>query len=151
LLGRIDYPASHMSLAKVAVACGLVALLVSACGIQQKPVAGATHQQIKNSPGNESHIDDPRIPQEKCLKNDKLPFHKYYADGTQHLPAIQVGSRPQGPTIVFEPTAGYAQGLQMQGKETAAAVIGSLLVYPNRAGSKVLAEVRACAAIGVVG
>ncbi len=140
-----------MSLPKVTIICGLMALLLSACGIQQKPVAGATQQQIKNSSGNESYVDDPRIPQVKCLRSDKLPFRKYYADGAQHLPAIQVGSVPAGPTIIFYPTAGVAQGEQIQGKEGGAAVIGSLLVYPNRAGSKVLAKVRACAAIGVVG
>ncbi len=83
-----------MSLAKVTVICGLMALLLSACGIQQEPVAGATRQQIKNSSGNESYVDDPRIPQVKCLRSDKLPFHQYYADGSQHLPAIQVGSVP---------------------------------------------------------
>lgn len=138
-----------MSPAKVAVVCGLMALLISACGIPVKPVAGTAH--LTHHAGFYGHTDDPRIPQVKCLKSDGLPFHQYYADGTQHLPAIQVGSRPQGPTIIFEPTAGYAQGLQMRGVETGAAVIGALLVYPNHAGSKVLSQVRACAAIGVVG
>ncbi|MDE3130992.1 MAG: hypothetical protein KGL16_07545, partial [Acidobacteriota bacterium] len=145
----IDYPATHMSPAKVAVACGLVALLVSACGIPIKPEAGTAH--LRQQAGFYGHTDDPRIPQVKCLRSDGLPFHQYYADGVQHLPAIQVGSRPQGPTIIFYATAGIAQGLQIQGKETGAAAIGSLLVYPNRAGGTVLSEVRACAAIGVVG
>jgi hypothetical protein len=140
-----------MSLAKVVVACGLMALLLCACGIQQKPVAGASAQQIKNSPGNESHVDDPRTPQVKCLRGDKLAFREYYTAGTQRRPAIQVGSVPTGPTMIFYPTAGIAQGEQIQGKEGGAAVIGSLLVYPNRADSKLLSKVRACAAIGVVG
>ena|SRR5579875_665490 len=138
-----------MSPAKVAVACGLMALLISACGIPPKPVAGTAH--LRKQPGFYGLVDDPRIPQVKCLRSDKLPFHQYYADGRQHLPAIQVESRPQGPTIIFYPTAGVAQGLQIMGQEAGAEVIGSLLVYPNQAGHKVLTKVESCAAIGVKG
>jgi hypothetical protein len=138
-----------MSPAKAAVACGLMALLISACGISPKPEAGTA--SLRHSAGNHGLTDDPRIPQVSCLKSDKLPFRKYYADGVQHLPAIQVGSPPQGPTIIFYPTAGVAQGLQIMGQETGAEVIGSLLVYPNQAGHKVLTEVENCAAIGVKG
>ncbi len=138
-----------MSAVKVAVACGLVALLISACGIAQKPEAGTAH--LNKQRGFYGHTDDPRIPQVKCLRSDKLPFREYYADGAQHLPAIQVGSRPQGPTIIFYATAGIAQGEQIQGEEGGAEVIGSLLVYPNRSGHKVLTKVESCAAIGVLG
>ena len=138
-----------MSLAKVAVACGLMALLISACGIPQKPVAGTAH--LRHHAGFYGLVDDPRIPQAKCLKSDKLRYREYFADGSQHLPAIQVGSRPQGPTIIFYPTPGITQGLQIMGQEGAAEVIGSLLVYPNQAGHKVLTKVEACAAIGVKG
>ncbi len=70
---------------------------------------------------------------------------------TQGLPAIQVGSPPQGPTMVYYATPGIAQGMQIQGKETAAEVIGNWLVYPNQSSSKVLKKVEACAAIGVAG
>ena len=140
-----------MTRVKVAVVCGLMALLVSACGIQAKPQAGASSETFRASPGNHSLVDDPRIPQEKCLRSDKIPFHEYFAEGGQRLPAIQVGSLPEGPTIVFYATAGIAQGLQIQGKETAAEVIGSLLVYPNQARNKVLTKVEDCAAIGVAG
>ena len=138
-----------MSLAKVAVVCGLMALLISACGIQTKPEAGTAH--LTSYAGFHGVTDDPRTPQVACLKSDKLPFHKYYADGVQHLPAIQVGSGTGGPTIIFYPTAGIAQGLQIMGQETAAEVIGSLLVYPNQAGHSVLSKVEACASIGVKG
>jgi hypothetical protein len=138
-----------MSLAKVAVVCGLMALLISACGIQAKPEAGTPH--LTSYPGYQGRVDDPRLPQVSCLKSDKLPFREYYADGIQHLPAIQVGARAQGPTIIFYPTDGIAQGLQIMGQETGAEVIGALLVYPNNARPSELSKVEACAAIGVKG
>jgi hypothetical protein len=138
-----------MSLAKVAVVCGLMALLISACGIQAKPEAGTLH--LHDYAGFRGHVDDPRIPQVKCLKSDKLPFREYYADGVQHLPAIQVGARAQGPTLIFYPTDGIAQGLQIMGQETGAEVIGALLVYPNQTGRHELTKVESCAAIGVKG
>jgi hypothetical protein len=138
-----------MSLAKVAVVCGLMALLISACGIQAKPEAGTPH--LTQYAGFRGHVDDPRIPQVSCLKGDKLPFREYYADGIQHLPAIQVGARAQGPTMIFYPTDGVAQGLQILGQDTGAEVIGALLVYPNSARRTELTKVEACAAIGVKG
>ncbi len=125
----IDYPATHMSPAKVAVACGLMALLISACGIPPKPEAGTAH--LRHYAGFYGHTDDPRIPQVSCLKSDKLRFHEYYADGVQHLPAIQVGSLPQGPTIIFYPTDGIAQGLQIMGQDAGAEVIGSSARLPE--------------------
>jgi hypothetical protein len=137
-----------MSLAKVAVVCGFMALFISACGIQAKPEAGTPH--LRRHAGFHGLVDDPRIPQINCLKSDKLPFHKYYADGVQHLPAIHIG-RAQGPTMIFYPTDGIAQGLQIMGQETGAEVIGALLVYPNQARASELTKVEACAAIGVKG
>jgi hypothetical protein len=138
-----------MSPVKVAVACGLMALVISACGIPPKPLAGTAH--LRKHAGFYGLTDDPRIPQADCLRSDKLPYREYYADGVQRLPAIQVGRRPQGPTIIFYPTAGIAQGLQIMGQDTSAEVIGSLLVYPNQAGHQVLTKVETCASIGVKG
>ncbi|MGH2860043.1 MAG: hypothetical protein ACRDLT_00905 [Solirubrobacteraceae bacterium] len=138
-----------MSLVKVAVACGLTALLISACGIQAKPEAGTA--QLSHHAGFRGYVDDPRIPEVSCLKSDKLPLREYYADGVQHLPAIQVGARAQGPTMIFYPTDGIAQGLQIMGKEAGAEVIGALLVYPNQARRSELTKVEVCAAIGVKG
>lgn len=138
-----------MSAVKVAVACGLIALLVSACGIAQKPEAGTTH--LRHYAGFRGRVDDPRMPQVNCLKSDKLPYREYYADGVQHLPAIQVGGRAQGPTMIFYPTDGIAQGLQIMGQETGAEVIGALLIYPNKSRLAELTKVEACAAIGVKG
>ena len=138
-----------MSLAKVAVVCGLMALLISACGIQAKPEAGTPH--LTRYAGFHGLVDDPRIPQVKCLRSDKLPFRQYYADGVEHLPAIQVGASAQGPTMIFYPSDGIAQGLQIMGQDAGAEVIGALLVYPNHSRAQELTEVEACAAIGVKG
>ncbi len=53
--------------------------------------------------------------------------------------------------MIFYPTDGIAQGLQIMGQETGAEVIGSLLVYPNSSRPAELSKVEACAAIGVKG
>ncbi|WP_249018969.1 hypothetical protein [Conexibacter sp. S30A1] len=137
-----------MSPAKVAVACVLTALLVSACGIPPKPEAGSPNL-LKNS-AFRGVVDDPRTPHVACLRADKVPFHEFYT-AKQHLPAIQVGSLPSGPTIIFYPTPGIAQGLQIMGQEQGAEVIGSALVYPNQASNSVINDVEQCMAIGVSG
>jgi hypothetical protein len=137
-----------MSLAKVAAVCGLMALTLSACGIKAKPLAGTAN--LKKSPGYFGVVDDPRTVHLPCLRDAHLRFHKYYT-ASGHLPAIQIGKLPQGPTIVFEPTPGGAQLLQMQGKVEAAEVIGSALLYPNQASNHELSIVENCTAIGVSG
>jgi hypothetical protein len=137
-----------MRLAKLVLACGLTGVLVAACGIKAKPLAGTAH--IDKAPGNHAAVDDPRLRHARCLRKDKFRIHEYRTAGA-NLPAIQVGYLPVGPTIVFEPTPGIAQGLQIQGKVQAAEVIGSELLYPNEASDKELTKVEACAAIGVTG
>jgi len=137
-----------MSLAKVAVVCALTALLISACGIQQKPLAGTP--KIEKSRGFYGVVDDPRAKHTPCLRADKLKLHQYYT-AQQRLPAIQVGSPPTGPTIIFEPTPGAAQALQLKGKDEGAEVIGSALLFPNKASASVLTMVEACTSIGVSG
>lgn len=137
-----------MSAVKVAVACGLVALLVSACGIPPKPEAGTAN--LSKQRGFYGHTDDPRIKHVKCLRADKLRFREYYT-AKGHLPAIQVGSLPNGPTVVFYSTAGIAQGLQIQGKDEGAEAIGSALLFPNNAPGAELTKVEACTSVGVSG
>ena len=80
-----------------------------------------------------------------------MHFHQYFAGGKKHLPAIQVGSLPTGPTIIFYATPGIAQGLQITGQEQGAEVIGSALLYPNGASSKELTTVENCVAADVTG
>jgi hypothetical protein len=137
-----------MSAVKVAVACGLVALLISACGIAPKPVAGTTH--LRKHPGYFGLRDDPRVKHLRCLRTDKIHFHEYYT-GKERLPSIQIGSLPSGPTVIFYPTPGIAQGLQIMGQEQGAEVIGSALLYPNGARAKELTTVEGCVASGVKG
>lgn len=144
----IDYPASHMSAAKVAVACGLTALLLSACGVQSKPQAGTAHPATRH--GFHGVVDDPRNAHVACLQADKLAFREYYtADG--HDPAVQVGATPAGPTLVFYPTPGAAQALQLSGRDEGAEAIGAALLFPHSASGNELTEVEDCAAIGVTG
>jgi hypothetical protein len=95
-------------------------------------------------------VDDPRNVHLPCLRGAGLPIHEY-ATGAQRLPTIQVGTLPTGPTIIFYPTPGIAQGLQLMGEEQGAEVIGSALLYPNQASDSELSIVEKCVAIGVSG
>jgi hypothetical protein len=137
-----------MSLAKVAVVCALTAVLVSACGIQQKPLAGTP--KIEKAAGFYGKVDDPRKTHVKCLRSAGLHFREYRT-AKERFPAVQVGPLPDGPTIVFYPTPGIAQGLQIMGQVEAAEAIGTALVYPNHASAKVLKIVETCTAAGVSG
>jgi hypothetical protein len=137
-----------MSAVKVAVACGLVALVVSACGIAPKPVAGTTN--LRKHTGYYGLRDDPRVKHVTCLRQAKVRFRQYYA-GKQRLPSIQIGTLPSGPTVIFYPTPGIAQGQQITAQEQGAEVIGSALLYPNGASAKLLTIVENCVAVGVTG
>ncbi len=140
-----------MSFAKLAVACGLIAvtLVLSACGIQAKPVAGTAHPS--RYPGSHSYVNDPRKPYLGCLRDAGFKLTKFDYGRTQKLRSIQVNSAPAGPTIVFEPTPGIAEGDQMKGEEEGAEVIGSALIYPHRASDALMQKVEACLAIHVKG
>jgi len=141
-----------MSVVKVAVVCGLMAVLLSACGIQKKPLAGDSASQLRKSHDYFGLLDRPYTKQVKCLRKlprkDHIKFHRYLS-GKQKLPAIQIDTLPKGPTIIFYPTPGIAQGLQIMGQEQGAEVIGSALLYPNRARGKLLHRVEQCTAAGV--
>jgi hypothetical protein len=134
--------------AQLAVTVGLMAVLLSACGISAKPQAGTAN--ISKSHDFYGLVDHPYTLQVKCLKSDHVKFHKFLTTG-QKLPAIQVGSLPTGPTIVFEPTPGIAQGIQIQGGAEGAEAIGSALLYPNQAKNKLLTKVEDCAVAGANG
>src|SRR5579871_4289023 len=123
-------PCDAMRLVKLVMACGLTAVLLAACGIKAKPVAGSAH--VDRAPGNHAIVDDPRPRHVKCLRKHHYAVREYRTT-VGKLPAIQVGTLPAGPTIVFEPTDGIAEGLQMQGNAQAAEVIGPALLYPHLA------------------
>jgi hypothetical protein len=132
-----------MSLVKVVVVCALAALFVSACGIQPKPEAGSTLTACKKSGNCQAQVDNPVRKQVKCLKQYKVKYRLYIT--RKQLPAIQLGKAPEGPLMVFYPTAGIAQGLQIMGEEQGAEVINATLLYPNDATGKLLKEAEECA------
>jgi hypothetical protein len=137
-----------MRLAKLVTACGLSAFLVAACGIKQKPLAGTA--QLESARGNHAAVDDPRLRHAKCLRHDHYRIYEYRT-AADHLPVIQMGKPAVGPLIVFEPTPGIAQGLQIQGQDEAAEIIGTALVFPNLASDREMTKVETCVSLGVVG
>ncbi len=137
-----------MPSAKLAVAIGLTALSLSACGTASKPEVGTPAANAKTRLG----LDDPRSRHIACLRAHGIPVRlEQITVAGQSLPGFQVGSAPSGPTVAFEPTPGDAQGVQIQGESQAAEVIGSALVYPNLASDALAARVEACVALGVKG
>jgi hypothetical protein len=137
-----------MPSAKRAVAIGLAALSLSACGTASKPQAGTPAAIAKSRLG----LDDPRARHVACLEAQHIPVHlERVTVAGQSLPAFQVAVAPYGPTVAFEPTPGAAQAAQIQGESQAAEVIGAALVYPNLAPDALDAKVEACVALGVKG
>lgn len=122
----------------------VAALVLSACGSSPKPNAG--------TPGaittNHKNVDDPRKKHLMCLHQEHIPARRVTIRG---LPGMQIGVRPAGPTVQFQPTPGYAQGKQIGGQAQGAEVIGSALLYPNQASSALLSKVESCVAKGVQG
>jgi len=127
LLRSIHYPATHMSLAKVAVVCALTALLISACGIQQKPLAGTPRLKshvastASSTTAGEAHA---------CLRLTSSSSISTTRPSSDCPPSRSDRRRP--PTIIFEPTPGAAQALQLKGKDEGAEVIGSALLFQIR-------------------
>jgi hypothetical protein len=123
-----------------AVAALAVALALSACGSTHKYVAGTPQATAQAEKG----LNDPRTTHIKCLR----------ADGVTDLrghPSFQVGRRPSRPTVVFLPTPGAAQYVQIAGEDQAAEPIGSAQVYPNLAPAGLAHKVETCVALGVSG
>ena len=134
-----------MPSAKLALASGLAAISLSACGVAAKPVAGT----LKADAATHKGIDDPRRNHIQCLKQDHIPVTRVTT--STGLFGLQVGSAATGPTVTFEPTPGIAQGRQINGQAQGAEVIGSALLYPNQASDSLLAKVETCVALGVQG
>jgi hypothetical protein len=132
-----------MSLAKLAGACALLALVLSACGTSSKPVAGSSAVVAKHA--GRGVVDDPRTKHLKCLREHQIPAVKV---GQTKL---QIGTAPGGPTVVFAPTPGAAQRDQIEGQVVNSEVIGSALLAPNQASDKELKVVEDCLAQGVNG
>jgi hypothetical protein len=133
-----------MPSAKLALAAGLAAVSLAACGTTAKPEAGTLKADTKTHKG----IDDPRTKHLVCLRQDHIPATAITASG---YPGIQVGTYPAGPRILFRATPGIAQGMQIQDQEQSAEVIGSALLYPDAGSDGLLQKVENCVAEGVQG
>src|SRR5271165_5735049 len=129
-----------MALGKLALPCALAALTLGGCGIATKPLAGSA--DLSAQPGTHGQLDRLQRQHYLCLVNARLPTRSFIATGGR--PGIQVGTSPNDPTIVFEPTPGAAQELQIDGQVQGAEVIGSALLYPNLASDSTLTKVVQC-------
>jgi hypothetical protein len=127
--------------AKLALAVGLAAMSLAACGNSAKPEAGT----LKAATTDAKKVDDPRAAHVDCLRSEHISFVEF---GKTWL---QIGTKPYGPTVQFVPTPGGAQELQINGQVESAEVIGSALLYPNQASDSLLQRVEDCMAKGVTG
>jgi hypothetical protein len=132
-----------MSSAKLAIACALAAVVLSACGTQTKPAAGTISPTVTSE--GHAKIDDPRTKHVECLRQENIPVTEVGETG------LQIGTPPSGPTVRFDPTPGSAQHDQIGGQVTGAEVIGSALLFPNQASDELLGKVETCLAQGVAG
>jgi hypothetical protein len=139
-----------MSSAKLLAGSVVVGLLLSACGASWKPVAGSVPA---SKPAGRGKVDDPRTNNPnhvKCLRQHGFNVTELKLNG---LASLQIGTSPSGPTVMYEPSSGVAQGVVMQGQSWAqsAEVIGSALVFPNQASDSTMKQVENCIAEGVGG
>jgi hypothetical protein len=139
-----------MSFRKVAVISGLMAALISGCGIAAKPAAGTPH--LLSNPAFHGVYDNQRPTRTTCLRKHDIPYTTYLAqhkvNGTPtNLQAIKV--LKGGASIIFYPDAGTAEGQIIMGQALGAELIGSALLYPNNTSGSTLTTVENCTAIGV--
>ena len=138
-----------MSSAKLVAAAGVAVLALSGCGgFKANPVAGSA-----NVTKGRGKVDNPVTNVSNhlaCLQQAGLVARAVVVYGA---PGIQIGTPPAGPTVFFTPTPGAAQELQIGGNPTyqGAEVIGSALLYPNRAPDSELGTVETCLGKGVAG
>jgi hypothetical protein len=132
-----------MSSAKLAIACALAAVVLSACGTKSNPQAG-TISPTATTAGHAT-IDDPRTKHVVCLQQEKIPVTKVGVTG------LRIGTAPDGPYVRFVATPGSAQAAQIDGTVTGAEVIGSALLFPNGASDSLLGKIETCLAAGVKG
>jgi len=135
-----------MSRAKLVLAGGLTAILLSACGITQKPLVGSGGH-IDHAPGSHAKLDDPRKAHKQCLR--KLHLGMHYFTTAASYPAIQIGRTGIDPKIVFYPVSPIQN--KIDGTAQGGILIGSAIVYPNRARAKIAEEVVKCVDQGVPG
>jgi hypothetical protein len=117
-------------LAAVTLLCGCSSVLKTAQG------HGKVDSPVTNHP---NHVE--------CLRADHLRVKVLSPI------ELQVGQPPDGAKVIFEPTPGTAQGVQMEGIRTdqGAEVIGTALLFPNRASNGVLTDIENCLSVDVKG
>lgn len=117
---------------------------ISGCGAAAKPVAGSS--AAKTYQTNRLKTLSPRRLAFDCLLQHHVAAVDTVAAGGH--PAIQAGPLPSGPTLVFEPTPGYAEGQKITGQAQGAELINNVLLYPNKASLTQAKVVEKCAALG---
>ncbi len=102
-------PCRCMSSAKLALAIGLVAISLSACGNTAKPEAGTQKAATINQKG----VDDPRTAHVDCLRSEHISVRVY---GRTWL---QVGTKPSGTDgqLPADPRGGAGVPDQRLGRE----------------------------------
>lgn len=110
------------------------ALALSGCASVDKPPGGRGHAANPATAGPNYLA---------CLRSNHLAVSQP-AKGR-----LQIGRLPEGATVVFEPTAGVAEGQQIEGKAQGAEVIGAALLYPNHAAGAQLTVIENCLGQGV--
>jgi hypothetical protein len=134
---------------KLVTAIAVAGVALAGCGeAVNNPPAGSA-----NVSKGRGKVDDPRVNQPNhvlCLQNAHIQVTKTEIDG---VPGLRLGSAPGSPTVAFEPSAGVAQGLQIQGQPAyrGAEVIGSALLFPGQASDHELTPIENCLAQGVAG
>ena len=131
-----------MSSAKVAIACGLCAVVLSACGATSNPEAGTISPTAMTA--GRAKLDDPRTTHVKCLQQANIPVTEV---GRTWL---QINA-PGSPNVLFSTTPGAAQALQIDSQVQGAEVIGSSLLYPGQASDHLLTTIENCLDQGVKG
>ena len=131
-----------MSSAKVAIACGLSAVVLSACGATSNPEAGTISPTATTA--GRAKLDDPRTTHVRCLQQANIPVTEV---GRTWL---QINA-PGSPKVLFSTTPGAAQALQIDSQVQGAEVIGSSLLYPGQASDQLLTTIENCLDQGVKG
>jgi hypothetical protein len=132
-----------MSPVKLVAAFVVAAFVLAGCGgIKVQPAASGGKLLSRG------RVDDPRTnnpDRVACLQADHLPVTKVGAT------TLQIGSPPDGPTVVFDTTPGAAQADQIHGTAHGAEVIGAALLYPNMGSDSELSQIEGCLSKGVQG
>ncbi|HET9101880.1 MAG TPA: hypothetical protein VFN55_00895 [Solirubrobacteraceae bacterium] len=118
-----------------------LALSLAACGATAKPQAGT----LQAHRASHKAVDDPRKNHVSCLRQDHVPVTEF-----SHW-WLKAGTGPGAPQVMFAPTPGAAQELQISGQVTGAEIIGAAVVYPEQGSPALLKKVETCMAKGVTG